>query len=750
MECGICSKPYDSEDKIPRILTKCGHTYCQHCLTSVFKDRSIVCQDCKQTTSCSSVKELPINHSLMQLPSAVHGSNVCLSHGKALEAFCLDDLSLVCFECLLSSKYKGKEVAKIDQAFKECFGNYSKESKSIESNISRGKEMLAQLSSKICSFEKKASLKQQVVAFYDSIIQLLADCRDSSCRSIEREAAVRNEAINQHISNINSMMRLSTEISETRSLDKIGFLKRYKQMRDDLSSVQKLSATIGPKMIPEDLAFDPKKELDTIVASLRSKFSEATRPSTAPSYPPKDKSKKPTIAVNSRPVTAASRKPPSKSDSINSPKKDSSKQPPQPQPNLNQKRNEMKSKKQQLKPSVPVQPTSNKSKPLAQDAPSNSMEERPMKPIISPPAPKDDTHLSLQFLDDQKLSLLGDSILPTGTDFDSARDREKRITPWEKRKLDRLPEDPEDEENEDDSGITAFHNRNQLQMSESKDQTYNLEFYLETFGRDSPQDLNFAKPQAKNPRQPALLKPPPAENIKIYESIISLEDDRDIDCNLYCIGGSPSELSNKLTIDVYDANKKFWTLFHLQEENRAKFGYFKLSDSLLVVFGGMEPKENSTTLFASSLLIDLASLTATPYHFKLSAARCAFASIVINNHLYVFGGNEGSGPICTAEEYDLATGEMRKLKDMRFKRDQPSCSFVEGWIYVAGGGGEKGESLKSVERYHLSTGTWEPQQSLLIERRALSLITAKNQLFAIGGYDGEKFLASVEKYLPLI
>ena len=38
LSCKICFEPYNHTDKIPRILPKCGHTFCSACLEKIAKN----------------------------------------------------------------------------------------------------------------------------------------------------------------------------------------------------------------------------------------------------------------------------------------------------------------------------------------------------------------------------------------------------------------------------------------------------------------------------------------------------------------------------------------------------------------------------------------------------------------------------------------------------------------------------------------------------------------------------------------
>jgi hypothetical protein len=420
------------------------------------RDRSILCQECRKTTTCSSINELPINHSLMKLPSAVQPSNSCLSHNKPLEAFCLDSLTLLCMDCLLTSKYKDKKVVKIDQAYKDCMQTFTKDTKTCEAITTKGNEVIAQLTNKICSYEKKFSLKKELADFYDSIIDAVNTLKETSCGSFEKEVNTKNEAFQQNISNIRRAQDLWEQISECRRLDKLSFLKRYKQVKEDMSLVHKIVATLGPKMIPEDLKFDSKKELDNLLISLRSNLKEFTRPSTTPHQPQKEKTKKPPIPLNNRPQTAINKTPSTKQDTIKSPKKDNTKQPPPPN-NLQQKRAEMKNKKQASNPSDQLQTKNSKANVIQK--PTIAISKPTVQPETQLTNPQDTSHLTLQFLNDQKLSLLNDSILPSVSDNKPIPNQNKGKNSWNKRGLPKLEEETNLAVCEVETCISDFHKK---------------------------------------------------------------------------------------------------------------------------------------------------------------------------------------------------------------------------------------------------------------------------------------------------
>ena len=67
-------------------------------------------------------------------------------------------------------------------------------------------------------------------------------------------------------------------------------------------------------------------------------------------------------------------------------------------------------------------------------------------------------------------------------------------------------------------------------------------------------------------------------------------------------------------------------------------------------------------------------------------------------------------------------------------------------LYAVGGVGNEGDCLTSSECFDFEKGTWEALPEMSEKRRALAVVTMPDGIYAIGGYDGQKYLASVEKF----
>jgi len=63
--CVLCKGEYNLNERIPRILIHCGHTFCSSCLKNFHKNRRIRCPLClKLIKNIDSLDRLPVNHTI--------------------------------------------------------------------------------------------------------------------------------------------------------------------------------------------------------------------------------------------------------------------------------------------------------------------------------------------------------------------------------------------------------------------------------------------------------------------------------------------------------------------------------------------------------------------------------------------------------------------------------------------------------------------------------------------------------------
>lgn len=141
MDCINCSNPF-RESNLPKLLVYCGHTICQSCLLKLYSPPKIICPECKHENIINDLNLVPTNLALLNLNlshnnktetsfssfkrlesnfenvnSSKRGipSQKCQVHQKTIEAFCLHDYESLCIDCILSEKYKNKEILSIEK-----------------------------------------------------------------------------------------------------------------------------------------------------------------------------------------------------------------------------------------------------------------------------------------------------------------------------------------------------------------------------------------------------------------------------------------------------------------------------------------------------------------------------------------------------------------------------------------------------------------------------------------------------------
>jgi len=68
MECDICREQFDAEKHVPKVLSSCGHTFCELCLMRLWSHGIIVCPECRIASRIQNVKDMPqTNYALMKI-----------------------------------------------------------------------------------------------------------------------------------------------------------------------------------------------------------------------------------------------------------------------------------------------------------------------------------------------------------------------------------------------------------------------------------------------------------------------------------------------------------------------------------------------------------------------------------------------------------------------------------------------------------------------------------------------------------
>jgi formylglycine-generating enzyme required for sulfatase activity len=127
---------------------------------------------------------------------------------------------------------------------------------------------------------------------------------------------------------------------------------------------------------------------------------------------------------------------------------------------------------------------------------------------------------------------------------------------------------------------------------------------------------------------------------------------------------------------------------------------------------------------------------------SMPTVRSGMGIAVLNNKIYLIGGNTSSGSLATVEEYDPLTDTWSTLPNMPTAR-APAAAAVNNKIYVIGGG-----DIGTVQEYDPLANTWTAKASMPTVR-APYIAVVNLKIYAIGGYNSiTGSLAVNEEYDP--
>jgi hypothetical protein len=389
---------------------------------------------------------------------------------------------------------------------------------------------------------------------------------------------------------------------------------------------------------------------------------------------------------------------------------------------------------------------------------------------------KDISKMTIKYLEDQKVSFISDTM----QDFD---------TKWDRRRENHHGSQGHsaEQQRKDQKGTATFMDKlnkaatgddscsefliegdypqrinNRVLISDSKDHTYDIEKYLETLNTPSVLKTDFGpiKPQ-DNPLHPSWkVQGPLAGGLhydqiskqnpsKVFTSVLNQGADHQQKESIntgkiICIGGCTED--RKMAVEIFDPTKGHWSIAERTLETRQQFGMVPISRTNLLLFGGVGVNPQ---VIPQSVVFSTLTGTFTNHHLKLSTPKYSFCYLFQAPKLYIIGGVAVSPgaqlPSADVEEYDVVSGECRTVPSLKEARSEASCVQLGSSIVVIGGRGVNGQSLKSVERFDRNKGCWESLPDLLIARRSAVAEVVGDSLYVIGGFDGEKFLCSVEK-----
>lgn len=70
MDCELCLEEFNHQEHLPKVLSQCGHTFCEKCMLQLWDCSVISCPLCRQKARVSNAKDLPqTNFALLRVHS---------------------------------------------------------------------------------------------------------------------------------------------------------------------------------------------------------------------------------------------------------------------------------------------------------------------------------------------------------------------------------------------------------------------------------------------------------------------------------------------------------------------------------------------------------------------------------------------------------------------------------------------------------------------------------------------------------
>ncbi len=125
--------------------------------------------------------------------------------------------------------------------------------------------------------------------------------------------------------------------------------------------------------------------------------------------------------------------------------------------------------------------------------------------------------------------------------------------------------------------------------------------------------------------------------------------------------------------------------------------------------------------------------------------RCAMASAVLDNKIYVIGGRGPQGYLLTVEIYDPLKDRWRRSRSCNEYRINATACVANGKIYLFGGYNSRLGYLSSMEVYDPAIDRWESKRPMSVARGFLSSAVVEDKIYVIGGGNPQS-IDVVEEY----
>ncbi|XP_028923178.1 kelch-like protein 4 [Ornithorhynchus anatinus] len=217
-----------------------------------------------------------------------------------------------------------------------------------------------------------------------------------------------------------------------------------------------------------------------------------------------------------------------------------------------------------------------------------------------------------------------------------------------------------------------------------------------------------------------------------------------IDNKLYIVGGRDG-LKTSNTVECFSPGTKVWSVMPPMSTHRHGLGVAMLEGPMYAV-GGHDGWSYLNT-------VERWDPQARQWNYvaSMSTPRSTVGVAALNSKLYAVGGRDGSSCLKSMECFDPHTNKWSTCAAMSKRRGGVGVATYNGFLYAVGGHDAPASNHCSrlsdcVERYDPKTDTWTTVAPLRIPRDAVGVCQLGDRLYAVGGYDGQSYLNTVESY----
>ncbi|XP_001641792.3 kelch-like protein 5 isoform X2 [Nematostella vectensis] len=217
--------------------------------------------------------------------------------------------------------------------------------------------------------------------------------------------------------------------------------------------------------------------------------------------------------------------------------------------------------------------------------------------------------------------------------------------------------------------------------------------------------------------------------------------------NLYIVGGRDG-LKTLSTVECYDPKTMQCMSVTSMNTHRHGLGVAALNGPLYAI-GGHDGWSYLSTVERYDPDTKQWSFVAA-----MSTPRSTVGVAVMDGKLYAVGGRDGSSCLNSVECYDPHTNKWKMVSPMLKRRGGVGVTVLGSFLYAMGGhdvpaSQECSRQFESVERYDPNTDQWTMVQPMINCRDAVGVACLGDRLYAVGGYNGSKYLSAVESYDPI-